>query len=689
MAAVSDPFGLLGQVLENRYRIDACVGEGGFGVVYRATHTVFDKPVAIKLLKVPAHFVAEVRASFVRKFIREGQLVAGLSEAHPAVVKILDVGVVTLGGLGVPYLALEWLDGQTLEEHVEQRGPLGEAQLLELFAPVVEALAKAHGGAVGQVIAHRDIKPQNLFVTTGADGRHWLRVLDFGIAKVMQEGDDATRTVVGATSTFAAYSPPFGAPEQFNPEEIGATGPATDVHALGLVVGYALTGRTPYRGKNPIQMAMEALGSKRPTPRALGANVSDALESVCAKALALMPGERYRTAGELGAALRAVRGDARAEAARPEERAPRPPVAAVRPPAPIAGTAFEVREFDPRSAEDSASGRARAERSEPRPAARVLGTELGVEAFEPRAQVSTARASAGELPTQAVVDATAIEPRRPNRGPLALGVVGAVALVGIVVLAMKGGAPTSTTSSALEASPSATANMPAPSAAVAAPPPARGPVAAAAADAMVSLPGGSFTMGGSKNAVTVAPFALDVTEVTVDAYAACGKCSKPDTGSACNWGVADRGAHPINCVDWNQATAYCGAQGKRLPTEEEWEWAARGQAKGTTYPWGNEDPGAQVCWDGEGNSLGKGKRQSTCRVGSYARGDAPGGIHDLAGNVWEWTSSNYGASSERRVVRGGSWLAGHAGGLRASSRSDDAPSYRLDFLGFRCARTPG
>ena len=344
---MSDPFGLIGTVLENRYRVDACVGEGGFGVVYRATHTVFAKQVAIKLLKVPAHFVADARASFVRKFVREGQLVAGLSEAHPAVVRILDVGVATLAGLGVPYLALEWLDGQTLDAHVQQRGPLGEAELLELLAPVVDALGKAHAGAAGQVIAHRDIKPQNLFVTTGLGGRRALRVLDFGIAKVMQDGDDATSRATGATSTFTAFSPPFGAPEQFNPDDIGATGPATDVHALGLVVGYALTGRPPYRGKNALQMAMEALGSKRPTPRALGATVSDALEAVCARALAVMPGERYPTAGELGAALRAAsrEGGATRSAGPPAPTMAAEPVATPKP-----ATVFDVNTFDPRAA---------------------------------------------------------------------------------------------------------------------------------------------------------------------------------------------------------------------------------------------------------------------------------------------------------------------------------------------------
>jgi formylglycine-generating enzyme required for sulfatase activity len=211
---------------------------------------------------------------------------------------------------------------------------------------------------------------------------------------------------------------------------------------------------------------------------------------------------------------------------------------------------------------------------------------------------------------------------------------------------------------------------------------------------MAQLSGGTFKMGERGDLVSVRPFSLDVTEVTADAYAACvrtGRCSADHPGEwtpegtnfavdgRCNYGVAGKGNHPMNCVDWNQATAFCRWAGKRLPTEAEWEWAARGQNRGTTYPWGNDEPASQACWD----------RAGTCPVGSYPEGDAPGGIHDLAGNVWEWTASNYGAGafSSMRVLRGGGCL-GDATSLRASYRFGDTPLPRVYYLGFRCARTP-
>jgi formylglycine-generating enzyme required for sulfatase activity len=215
---------------------------------------------------------------------------------------------------------------------------------------------------------------------------------------------------------------------------------------------------------------------------------------------------------------------------------------------------------------------------------------------------------------------------------------------------------------------------------------------------MASLPGGSFTMGDRKDNVTVQPFCLDTTEVTVAAYAACargGQCTPAATtvdwpnisdadrtkwSAFCNGNRPDRSNHPVNCVDWGQSATYCHAQGKRLPTEEEWEWAARGGNRGGTYPWGNAAPDFQLCWSGMQ------KRDGTCAVGSFREGDAPGGIHDLAGNVWEWTSSNFDATGAARVIRGGSWDSGVASYIRAAYRVRYTPGNRNTDLGFRCAR---
>jgi sulfatase modifying factor 1 len=202
---------------------------------------------------------------------------------------------------------------------------------------------------------------------------------------------------------------------------------------------------------------------------------------------------------------------------------------------------------------------------------------------------------------------------------------------------------------------------------------------------MVALEGGSFTMAERHDAVTVQPFCMDVTEVTADAYGACvraGSCFAEGLacGPAATYGVSGKGNHPINCVDWEQSGLYCHAQGKRLPTEAEWEWAARGASQGRTYPWGNAAPSSQLCWSGVQ------KRDGTCPVGSFPEGDAPGGIHDLAGNVWEWTSSDFDATGATRAFRGGSWFNFAPSAMHAALRSWLTPTLRGNVVGFRCAR---
>jgi formylglycine-generating enzyme required for sulfatase activity len=222
--------------------------------------------------------------------------------------------------------------------------------------------------------------------------------------------------------------------------------------------------------------------------------------------------------------------------------------------------------------------------------------------------------------------------------------------------------------------------------------------------AMVRVPGATIRLGSDdgepderpRTEVMIASFEIDVTEVTISAYERCvsaGRCLPPDTGMYCNWRKEGRGAHPVNCLDWAQASAYCAFVGKRLPSEEEWELAARG-GDDRRYPWKDGAPADLLCWNGDGNDRGRGQRQGTCPVASYPRGVSPFGVHDMAGNVWEWTSSAYcpyerrGCDSERRVIRGGSWSNLDPSYVRAADRAREAPRSRPDNVGVRCAKTP-
>jgi formylglycine-generating enzyme len=248
---------------------------------------------------------------------------------------------------------------------------------------------------------------------------------------------------------------------------------------------------------------------------------------------------------------------------------------------------------------------------------------------------------------------------------------------------------------------------------------------------MIEIAGGTFTMGYDgplsnpserpTHTVTVSTFHLDRTEVTVAAYAECvraGACSEPDSYADergtrrpfCNWKHPEgRWTHPINCVDFVQASAFCSWRNERLPTEQEWEHAARG-GEGRMYPWGDAAPDEtrlNACGtECPANAIAKGLPgwppmyqgsdgwPETAPVGSYPAGASKGGVLDLAGNVWEWTASEYmtydgrpaDRPGERRVLRGGSWGGADPRTERTTNRFGLPTASRAQFLGFRCAK---
>jgi iron(II)-dependent oxidoreductase len=179
------------------------------------------------------------------------------------------------------------------------------------------------------------------------------------------------------------------------------------------------------------------------------------------------------------------------------------------------------------------------------------------------------------------------------------------------------------------------------------------------------------------------------TETTVAQYQACVKagfegCTEPGTVSDnkyCNWGSSREETNPINCVDWNQATAFCSWAGGRLPMEQEWEAeaGARGQ-----YPWGSQEVTCDYAVWGDGAKTDGCGRDSTWPVCSKTRGNSVSGMCDMSGNVWEWTSSDYDSNS--KVLRGGSWNYHYTYYLRASDRGGHGPTYGDYYGGFRCVR---
>jgi len=298
-----DPFGISDTVVDGRYRVGRVVGQGGFGVVYRAQHLGFESPIALKVLKLPEEWSSARREARLASFQREGRMLFELSHLHPSIVRAFETGTIRgRDGSLAPYLALEWLEGASLDRELRSRRALGVPPLsleeaLALLRAPAEGLARAHAKG----IAHRDIKPGNLFIST-RDGEQSVKILDFGIAKLVDDTFDASDPFFSTTTATASFTPLYAAPEQWL-ETLGATGTWTDVHALALVAVELVTGRAPFGGQERGELMAACLASRRPTPAARGVALPLPVEDVLARALAVEPEARFPNAGAFWAAL--------------------------------------------------------------------------------------------------------------------------------------------------------------------------------------------------------------------------------------------------------------------------------------------------------------------------------------------------------------------------------------------------
>jgi formylglycine-generating enzyme required for sulfatase activity len=698
--AQGDTLRLIGRTIAEKYAVESVVGEGGFATVYKAMHVIWKRPVALKVFKALGEFSEKDRQKLLDEFIQEGALLADLSARTAAIVQARDIGMLDgEGAEGVPFMVLEWLEGATLEAVLADDKASGRplrtaAEAVQILDPAAEALALAHRKG----IAHRDVKPGNIFVIGDPRGDATVKLLDFGIAKVVSDAQKMAGTFTKTSGQVTSFTPAYGAPEQFSRTH-GATGPWTDVFALALIVVEAVTGREPLQGDDFIQLAYSSANpEKRPTPRTLGATVSDAVEGVVSKALAVKPADRWQTVGEFWNALR------QAVAMAPMRGATDPSPMSVR--------------ISPSGSAGAPSG--------------PLGTSATVAANrEPSPSVNTAPSVSRSSPN--------VEERaNASRAGLfaAIGVGIAAAIGGAVYLhgsqATPASAPATPTASAAASAPAASAPPATPSSSASAP--------LTCPQGMIAIPGGSFFMGSDEglpfekpaHQVTLQPFCIDEFEVTVERYKSCseaGRCKR--AGTTNEWATItekdhktfdplcnirepeERAKHPVNCVDWEMAQKFCREQGGRLPTEAEWEFAARGP-DGRKYPWGDDDPAADrlnacgkecMAW---GQKHGVEEKSmydaddgfpNTAPVGSFPKGASRYGVQDVVGNVWEWVADWYGEygkdeqtepkgpeSGNDKVIRGGSWNGSYASWVRPTFRYKDAPTKRSYGIGFRCAR---
>jgi formylglycine-generating enzyme required for sulfatase activity len=751
-----DPLRISGTIIADKYRIEHAVGEGGFSVVYKAEHTIWQQPVAIKCFQVLSNAPEDQRRELLDGFIQEGKLMAQLSSRSAAIVQARDVGnFITESGQWMPFMVLEWLEGKPLDVVLweERRANMPARSLHEVLAlldPAAAALEIAHQRG----IAHRDIKPANFFVLGDPRGAGvQIKVLDFGIAKVMADHASAVAALAHTGKDITSFTPNYGAPEQFSRTH-GATGPWTDVFAMALILVEILRGGIPaLEGSEFMQLAFASRDpARRPTPRTFGVEISDAVEHVFRTALAVNPAERYASMGQFWAALmHAVFPDA------PTWAASSAPGASTQPGG-MAGSsqvfaAPGTAPFGPRSIPGapptSPPGTTpyTPNPTPPRPNATTpLASQLTAQTGP---QVSATSQPYGPS-TSIPVDAPARPvPADAKKGPSG-ATTAAVAALAVIVLGggafaaykVVGGPKPAGSASATPITSAPVMSASAPASASAAPRPTECPAG------MVLVPGGKFFMGSDDpkfklwqpaHKVVLDTFCIDVNEVTAGDYKACsdvGECKRPPdlpdipktdgeadayhdklvTASAelCNFGKEGRENHPINCVSWPLADQYCKVKKKRLPTEAEWEYAARG-SDGRKFPWGDEPAGKDHMnaggleyskWE-----TSKGLKPTprmydhddgfvgTAPVGSFPKGKTKYGANDFVGNVWEWTADYFetykaedevvnpkGApAGEKKAIRGGGFNGGVPLWLNPAFRYFQLVNASAPGIGFRCA----
>lgn len=776
-------------LLDSRYVLERRLGEGGMGVVYKAQHKFLKTTRAIKVIK--SELVGN-DSSFATRFQQEAMAAAAIG--HPNIISVPDYGF--LNG-EVPFLVMEFIEGDSLQDVMTREGKFSPEKALEYIRVIASGVGAAHAHG----IVHRDLKPLNIMLNRGNNPRESIRILDFGLAKI--KSGDLFGSFVGAKTTGIIGSPYYMAPEQWSDEEPDKR---CDIYSLGIILHQMLTGDVPFTGSSIPAVMKKHLMTPPPAIANPKAGISPELERVVHHALQKDPKDRTASAEELVAELEnAVQGSTTGKAASKRRTTAKPRATGARSKAGAAerisakkkavgpdGIDISLSKLAPTETQETSqsqpipsldgetlvlhqSAPPRIEDSWPNSIATDSMSRDSIPEVElPPAPPSEIRISLqpkapppdteretliqsqgrlqdskGQLVTsesdalrRAADDARrraeerafreadssheiSLSPRVPSlapspvvsqpfielddqprpsqaaallKKPWVLGGAAALLLAVIGVVAFVSLSPTPPT-------PQVTTG-----ADTVKPPPRD----------MVLIKGGSFNMGSNDGSteqkpahlVTVVSFYLDKTEVTNEEYAAFVKASghsapinddaDPSTkGYWKPWNGSDppagRERWPVCNVSPRDAEGFAQWLSKRdgvryrLPTEQEWEYAARNGSTESFFPWGNS-------W---GEGLANLNRKTSPRdVGSFPDGRTQSGLQDMVGNVWEWTASTasyYDAKpikpeeATARVRRGGSFAdiindSFHNATDRGWYPRANGEYYKFPSIGFRLAR---
>jgi eukaryotic-like serine/threonine-protein kinase len=683
-----------GMIIRSKYEILERLGGGGMADVYLAKHLAFNEVYAIKVVKS----VLADDASFQRRFRIEAVLTRKLR--HPNAISVEDYDTTEDGR---PYIVMEYVSGCSLRAVLDKEAPLSSPRSLNIALQAARALEAAH--RLG--ITHRDIKPDNILITNRENGDELVKVLDFGIAKVKEL--DATTVEEAATRRGTVV----GTPQYMSPEQaVGKVGDdidgRADIYSLGIVLYEMITGQLPFSSDTPMGYCMHHVKTPPvpPRERAPSLNIAPGLSLLVMKCLEKDREQRFANMTEMIAALQ----DPGQWAGLGQESAP----------------TIIVKADDPRRL------------------AALEGAPTRIVAAPPAPPgTSIPQASASSAPTHhlAPPKPPAEEPQKPVAGverkrKLALVIGGAVLALALVAFgaikfvrlhgAQRLAGPLN---SEQATAPQAESES------------AAGATKENPKDGLtyVWIPPGKFRMGCSTGDEECFDDEKPAHEVTITKGFWIGQTPVTQAGYQKVTGTNPSGFRgdqlPVDSVSWNEATAYCTAAGMRLPTEAEWEYAARAGSTASRYgeldaiAWDADNSGNKaidstaIAREYESGRTRNSKRSLAEKIGlahpkksplSYeerleanGNGTKPVGLkqpnawklYDMLGNVWQWTqdwfAANYyqhseaqnpkgPASGQERVLRGGSWyhIPRH---LRFSDRSRGAPDDKSTVDGFRCA----
>jgi serine/threonine protein kinase/formylglycine-generating enzyme required for sulfatase activity len=721
-------------VLEGKYHLDLRLGQGGMGVVYKARHAFLKTLHAIKII-LPD--LVGNDPQLVTRFRQEA--LAAAAVRHQNVVGVSDYGVINGN---IPFLVMEYVEGESLHDMLTREKSLDPERALDLISAICAGVGAAHH----QGIVHRDLKPLNIMICNDKPSiAQAVKILDFGLAKI--KSGELLGSFIQAQTTGLMGSPYYMAPEQWADDEPDSR---SDIYSIGVMLFQMLAGDVPFKGSSIPAIMKKHISDPPPSFAAVGVNISPEIEAAVMHTLQKEPERRTPTVEKFveefkdavyppaigihttsGGALPVSSLRIRSNPGQSKIFVDSIPVGETRENGWLLLEGIQSGNHHIRLTHDGfqdwtsdllCDGQPQQVMVELRPAqgaetfaipkpGEITGgipvpqrSEAVTEGFQPKeSDPSLQRTVAQRVTTgnQEVVVRSQPPKKKWFLSPIVIGTaavvillgLGAVGLLGAFMLGLIGKPPVNGN----------IAKSPTPT-----PGPTASPAETIKAD-LAAIPGGTFKMGNNQGRpneqpehdVQVAAFKMDKAEVTNAEFLEFMTASKYTPASPekflAHWvngkPVAGQEKMPVRYVSYDDAKAYADWRSKRdsvtyrLPTESEWEFAARNGTKGNLYPWGDKfDPKCAVIDSGS----------EPAAVASKSCAD-DWGIKDLIGNVWEWTSSEaslYPGNSSVAIaphdkpvymIRGGSYFEKSSGptAITATFRADVAADRREPNIGFR------